>query len=91
MTTSQPSYGGQGGRKSAKSRTAEPTCTDVSDWVTTSAVQPTFWDSDSFKFSAIVASWLPTGGATLGGGWGWDVVEQPGPGGDSSPEHYSPL
>ena len=25
-------------------------CTDVPDWVTISAVQPTFWDSDSFNF-----------------------------------------
>ena len=28
----------------------QPRCTDVPDWVTTFAVQPTFWDSDSFNF-----------------------------------------
>ena len=34
-------------QKVRQSRATQPRCTDVSDWMTTSAVQPTFWDSDS--------------------------------------------
>ena len=63
MTTSQPIFC-QGGRKSASLiRATQPRCTDFPpDWVTTSAVQPIFWDSD------MVTSWHPTG-ATLAEGW----------------------
>ena len=37
-------------QKVCQSRATRPKCTDVPDWVTTSAMQPTFWDSDSFNF-----------------------------------------
>ena len=39
---------------------------DVPHWVTTSAVQPTFLDSDIL--STMVASWHPTGPALAEGG-----------------------
>ena len=55
--------------------------TDGPDWVTASAVQPTFLDSDSFNIlSAIVASWRLIGAALAEGGSVWDVAVQPSPG-----------
>ena len=36
-------------QKVRQSRATQPRCTDVPDWVTASAVQPTLWDSDSFN------------------------------------------
>ena len=45
-------------QKVRQSRATQPGCTtDVSDWTATPAVQPTFWDSDSFIFlSGMVTS-----------------------------------
>ena len=54
--------------------------TDVPDWVTVSAVQPTFWDSDSFNLKCHGHQLAPNR-YTFGGGSVWDVVMQP------SPEH----
>ena len=48
-------------------------------WVTTSAVQPTFWDSDSFNFKCHGRKLAPNR-CSLGGGSAWDVVLQPSPG-----------
>ena len=67
-TTSKQSYC-QGGRTSAASpRATQPRCTDVPDWVTTSAVQPTFGGLVTVCILiAMIASWHPTG-ATLAEG-----------------------
>ena len=55
-------------QKVRQSLAPQPRYIDVPEWVTTSAVQPTFWDSDRFNFEChMVASWHPTG-ATLAGG-----------------------
>ena len=74
-------------QKVRQSRATQPRCTDVPDWVTTSAVQPTFWDSDSFHFKCHGRHLAPNR-CNVGGGSVWDVVVQPGPGwltvGDSS-------
>ena len=37
-------------QKVRQSRATQLRCTDVPDWATTYAMQPTFWDSDSFNF-----------------------------------------
>ena len=78
MTTSQPIYC-LDGRKSANSRATQARCTDVPHWVTTSAVQPTFWDSDSFDIKCYGRQLAPSR-CNLGRGSGWDVVAQPSPG-----------
>ena len=63
-TTSQPIYC-QDGRKSTSLVQLSPDAlTSQISRVTTSAMRPTFWDSDGSNFSAVVARWHPTG-ATL--------------------------
>ena len=47
--------------------------------MTTSAVQPTFGDSDNFNFKCHSRQLAPTR-CNLGGGSVWDVVVQPSPG-----------
>ena len=51
---------------------------DVPDWVKTYAVQPTFWDSDSFSVKCHSQQLAPNR-SNLGGGSVWDVVVQPSP------------
>ena len=51
---------------------------NVPDWVTTFAVQPTGWDSDSFNVKCLGRQLAPNR-CNLGGGSVWDVVVQPGP------------
>ena len=78
-TTSQPIYCQVGGRKSASLVQLSPDAlTDVPDWVTTPAVQDTFWDSDSFNVKCYGRQLAPSR-CNLGGGSVWDVVVQPSP------------
>ena len=65
--------------ESCQPRATQPRCTDVPDWVKTSAVQPTFWDSDSFNFKCHGRQLAPNR-CNLDGGSVWDVVVQPSPG-----------
>ena len=60
-------------------RATRPRRADVPDWVTTSAVQPTFWDSDSFNLKCRGRQLAPKK-CNLGRGSVWDVVMQPSPG-----------
>ena len=58
-TTSHP-IDFQGDRKSAGLVQLSPDiCTDVPDYVTTSSVQPTFGDSDSFNLNSMVSQLAP--------------------------------
>ena len=66
-------------QKVRQSCAIQPRCIDVPDWVTTSAVQPTFQDSESL--------WSPAATQHLGGGWVWDIAVQPSPGVRDPPEH----
>ena len=59
-------------------RATQPRYTDVPDWVTTSAVKPTFWDNDSFT-SKCHGRQLAPNRCNLGGRSVWDVVVQPSP------------
>ena len=47
------------GRKSASLVQLSPDALTVPDWVTTSAVQPTFWDTDSFNFKLNGRQYVP--------------------------------
>ena len=80
-TTSQPIYLLPRWQKVLQYRATQRICTDVPDWVATSAVQqPTFSDSDSFNFKCHGRQLAPNR-CNLGGGRSvWDVVEQPSPG-----------
>ena len=62
-----------------RSRATQPRCTEVPDWVTTSAEQPTFWDSDSFNCQCHGRQLAPNR-CSLGEGSVWDVVVQRSPG-----------
>ena len=74
MTTSKQSYC-QGGRTSAASpRATQPTCTDVPDWVTTSAVQHLWRLVTVLILSAMIASLAPNRCNLGGGSTVWDVV-----------------
>ena len=46
-------------------RATQPRRTDVRDWATTSAVQPTFWNSDILVLSAMVTVVQPSTGPSL--------------------------
>ena len=65
-------------QKFSQSHATPPRCTDVPDWVKTSAVQPTVWNSDSFNFKCHGGqfSWHPTG-ATLAEGWSGTLSRNP--------------
>ena len=65
-------------QKVHQSRVTQPRCADAPDWVTTSAVQPTFWDSDSFNFKCHGRQLAPNR-CKLGGRLVWDIVMQPSP------------
>ena len=80
-TTYQPTYG-QGSRNSASLVSipqTQPRCTDVPDWVTTSAAQTHLLrDSDSFNCKCqMVAMQLAPDRCHSGGGSVWDVPVQP--------------
>ena len=79
-TASKPTYC-QSGRTSAILVQLSPDAltSHAPDWVTTSAVQPTFWDSDSFNFERYGRQ-LAHSRCNLGGGSVWDVVVQLSPG-----------
>ena len=64
--------------KVRQSRATQPRCIDVSDCMTTCAVQPNFWDSGSFNVKCHGRQLAPNR-CTLGGGSVLDVVVQPGP------------
>ena len=67
------------GQTVRQSRATHPRCTDVSDWVTTSVVQPIFGDSDSFNCKSHGCQLAPSR-CIPGGGSVLDVVVQPNPG-----------
>ena len=63
-------------QKVRQSRATQPRCTDVQIWVTNSAVEPNFWDSDSFHLKCHGRQLAPNR-CKLDGGSVWDVVVHP--------------
>ena len=65
-------------QKVRQSRATQSRCTNVRNWATTSAMQPTSWDSDSCNFKCHGRQLAPNR-CSLGGGSVWDLVVQPSP------------
>ena len=84
----------QGGGKSwpvSSVQLTQPRCTtDVPDWVTNSAVQPTVCDSDRFNFKSHGRQLAPSK-CNLGGRSVWEVVVQPFPSGEMAPNVAVPA